>query len=60
MKELNYILNYVVWNLWVGVIKIIGFLVFSYLGFLGIFLNCFILIVKKYNYFVILFFIDGD
>lgn len=60
MKELNYTPNYVARNLRAGATKTIGFLAPSYLGSLGIFLNRFISIAKKYNYSVTLFFTDGD
>ncbi len=55
MKELNYTPNYVARNLRAGATKTIGFLAPSYLGSLGIFLNRFISIAKKYNYSVTLF-----
>jgi DNA-binding LacI/PurR family transcriptional regulator len=60
MKALNYTPNHVARNLRAGATKTIGFLAQSYFGPLGVFLNSFITIAKQYNYYVTLYFTDGD
>lgn len=60
MKALNYTPNNVARNLRRGETKTIGFLAQGYFGPLGIFLNSFISIAKKHNYYVTLYFTDGD
>lgn len=60
MKALNYTPNHVARNLRTGATKAIGFLAQSYYGPLGVFLNSFITIAKKYQYSVNLYFTDGD
>ncbi|MCB5955867.1 LacI family DNA-binding transcriptional regulator [Enterococcus sp. CWB-B31] len=60
MEELAYSPNLVARNLQSGETKTIGFLAQSYIDPLGVFLSNFIAIAKSYNYYVTLYFTDGD
>lgn len=60
VDSLGYAPNLIARNLQSGETKTIGFLVHSSIGPLTIFLDAFISIAKNYNYYVTLFFTDGD
>lgn len=60
MEALAYSPNLIARNLQSGVTKTIGFLAHGFIDPLGIFLESFISIAKKYNYYVTLYFTDGD
>ncbi|MGX7138253.1 LacI family sugar-binding transcriptional regulator [Enterococcus silesiacus] len=60
MEALSYSPNLIARNLQSGETKTIGFLAQGYMDPLGIFLQSFISIAKKYNYYVTLYFTDGD
>ncbi|WP_086312953.1 hypothetical protein A5821_000524 [Enterococcus sp. 7F3_DIV0205] len=60
MEALSYSPNLIARNLQSGETKTIGFLAHGFIDPLGIFLQSFISIAKKYNYYVTLYFTDGD
>lgn len=60
MEALSYSPNLIARNLQSGETKTIGFLAQGFFDPLGIFLQSFISIAKKYNYYVTLYFTDGD
>ncbi|MTD38800.1 LacI family DNA-binding transcriptional regulator [Erwinia sp. CPCC 100877] len=60
MEALAYSPNLIARNLQSGETKTIGFLVHSFIDPLGVFLESFISIAKTYNYYVTLYFTDGD
>ncbi|MFK4565798.1 LacI family DNA-binding transcriptional regulator [Enterococcus sp. UD-01] len=60
MEALAYSPNLIARNLQSGETKNIGFLVHSFIDPLGVFLESFISIAKTYNYYVTLYFTDGD
>lgn len=60
MEALSYSPNLIARNLQSGETKTIGFLAQGFIDPLGIFLESFISIAKRYNYYVTLYFTDGD
>lgn len=60
MEALSYSPNLIARNLQSGETKTIGFLAQGFIDPLGIFLESFISIAKSYNYYVTLYFTDGD
>ncbi|WP_430603930.1 hypothetical protein IGJ02_001518 [Enterococcus sp. DIV0724b] len=60
MEALSYSPNLIARNLQSGETKTIGFLAHGFIDPLGVFLESFISIAKKYNYYVTLYFTDGD
>ncbi|WP_086347430.1 LacI family DNA-binding transcriptional regulator [Candidatus Enterococcus clewellii] len=60
MEKLAYSPNLIARNLQSGETKTIGFLAHGYFDLLGIFLSNFISIAKSYNYYVTVYFTDGD
>lgn len=60
MEALSYSPNLIARNLQSGETKTIGFLAQGFIDPLGIFLESFISIAKSYNYYVTLYFNDGD
>lgn len=60
VDDLGYTPNLIARNLQSGETKTIGFLVHSFIDPLHIFLETFISIAKNHNYYITLFFIDGD
>lgn len=60
MEALAYSPNLIARNLQSGETKTIGFLAQGFIDPLGIFLQSFISIAKSYNYYVTLYFTDGD
>ncbi|MGX7245153.1 LacI family DNA-binding transcriptional regulator [Enterococcus quebecensis] len=60
MEALSYSPNLIARNLQSGETKTIGFLAHGFFDPLGIFLESFISIAKHYNYYVTLYFTDGD
>lgn len=60
MEALSYSPNLIARNLQSGETKTIGFLAHGFIDPLGIFLESFISIAKSYNYYVTLYFTDGD
>lgn len=60
MEKLAYSPNLIARNLQSGETKTIGFLAHGYFDLLGVFLSSFISIAKSYNYYVTVYFTDGD
>jgi DNA-binding LacI/PurR family transcriptional regulator len=60
MEALAYSPNLIARNLQSGETKTIGFLTQGFIDPLGVFLESFISIAKNYNYYVTLYFTDGD
>ncbi|MGC6769965.1 LacI family DNA-binding transcriptional regulator [Enterococcus sp. LJL128] len=60
MEQLAYSPNLIARNLQSGETKTIGFLAHGYFDLLGLFLSNFISIAKTHNYYVTLYFTDGD
>lgn len=60
MEALSYSPNMLARNLQSGATKTIGFLAHGYFDLLGTVLDSFISIAKEYNYYVTLYFTDGD
>lgn len=60
MEELSYTPNSIARNLQSGKTKTIGFIAQNFIEPLKLFLESFIVIAKKHNYQVILYFIDND
>ncbi|MBO0441607.1 LacI family DNA-binding transcriptional regulator [Candidatus Enterococcus ikei] len=60
MEALSYSPNLIARNLQSGETKTIGFLAQGFIDPLGVFLQSFISIAKRYNYYVTLYFTDGD